>query len=86
VKGLPAGITKYAYSVSANNAAGEVSCESAEMKVDLSASSGISDVKTNANGKVEYFNLQGMPVSNGNLTPGIYIRRQGSSVKKVVVQ
>lgn len=34
---------------------------------------------------VEYYNLQGMRV-NGNLAPGIYIRRQGTAVTKVLVK
>lgn len=34
---------------------------------------------------VEYYNLQGQRV-NGELTPGCYIRRQGSSVTKVMIR
>jgi hypothetical protein len=43
-------------------------------------------VKTASIGKVEYYNLQGLPVNAANLTPGLYIRRQGSSVQKVIVK
>lgn len=39
-----------------------------------------------ANAPVEFFNLQGFPVSASNLTPGIYVCRQGSKVTKVLVK
>lgn len=39
-----------------------------------------------ANGPVEYFNLQGVRVSGNNLTPGIYVRRQGGKTVKVLVK
>ncbi len=35
---------------------------------------------------VEWYNIQGMRVDEENLVPGIYIRRQGSDVKKVYIQ
>ena len=35
---------------------------------------------------VEYFNLNGMRVNGENLTPGIYIRRQGTKAGKVLVR
>lgn len=48
---------------------------------------GIEDiVNDNANAPVEYYNLQGIRVNGENLTPGIYIRRQGSEVIKVLVK
>lgn len=37
------------------------------------------------NAPVEYYNLQGMKV-NGELTPGIYVRRQGGKTVKVLVK
>lgn len=37
------------------------------------------------NAPVEYYNLQGMKVS-GELTPGIYVRRQGTKAVKVLVK
>lgn len=50
-------------------------------------SSGINDIYTDDNdAPVEYFNLQGMRVSADNLTPGVYIRRQGSTTSKVLVK
>lgn len=37
-------------------------------------------------GKAEYFNLQGVKINPENATPGLYIRRQGGKVAKVVVK
>lgn len=37
------------------------------------------------NAPVEYFNLQGIRVNSDNLTPGVYVRRQGSKTTKVLV-
>lgn len=48
--------------------------------------SGITDIEADGNAPVEYFNLQGMPVNADNLTPGIYIRRQGGKVTKILVR
>ncbi|MDE5799961.1 MAG: chitobiase/beta-hexosaminidase C-terminal domain-containing protein [Paramuribaculum sp.] len=39
-----------------------------------------------ANAPVEFFNLQGFSVKADNLTPGIYVCRQGSKVMKVLVK
>lgn len=39
-----------------------------------------------SNAPAEFFNLQGMRVDADNLTPGIYIMRQGKTVKKVLVK
>jgi len=43
-------------------------------------------VDNNANAPVEYFNIQGMQVSADNLTPGLYIKRQGTETVKVLVK
>ena len=53
-----------------------------EILVSTVAPSGVEDVNVDEDAPVEYFNLQGQRV-NGELTPGIYIRRQGSTVTKV---
>ena len=47
---------------------------------------GVEDVEADAdiNAPVEYFNLQGQPVANPS--NGIYIRRQGSKVAKVIIR
>lgn len=46
--------------------------------------SGIEEVESDDDAPVEYFNLQGMRVANPEA--GVYIRRQGSSVSKVLVK
>lgn len=48
------------------------------------ASQGIADVEVE-NAPVEYYNLQGVRM-NGELTPGLYIRRQGNTATKVIVK
>ncbi len=40
----------------------------------------------NSNAPVEYFNLQGIRVNGDQLTPGLYIRRQGTEASKVLVK
>lgn len=50
------------------------------------AESGIQDVVVDENAPVEWFNLQGVRVNGENLTPGIYIKRQGSKAVKVLVR
>lgn len=39
-----------------------------------------------ANGPVEYYNLQGVRVASENLVPGFYIVRQGSKTAKVLIR
>lgn len=53
-------------------------------KQDLSAIGGIEADNTDA--KVEYYNLQGIRVAADNLTPGIYVRRQGTEVSKILIR
>ncbi|MCM1348119.1 MAG: chitobiase/beta-hexosaminidase C-terminal domain-containing protein [Firmicutes bacterium] len=40
----------------------------------------------NSNAPVEYFNLQGVRVDADNMVPGIYVRRQGTEVTKILVK
>lgn len=47
--------------------------------------SGITDITADEDAPVEFFNLQGVRVS-GDLTPGLYIRRQGSVATKIAVK
>lgn len=48
---------------------------------------GLSNVIVGAeNAPVQYFNLQGVAVDADNLTPGIYVRRQGNNASKVVIR
>ncbi len=46
----------------------------------------VNTVLTDSEAAAEYFNLNGVKVSNTELNPGIYVKRQGSTVKKVVVK
>ena len=53
----------------------------------VSAEAAIGNVATDlTNGPVEYYNLQGMRVNGSQLTPGIYILRQGSKATKIYVK
>ena len=56
-----------------------------ELKQTDSNTSSVADVAVDQEGEVEFFNLQGVRV-NGELTPGLYIRRQGNRATKVVVK
>lgn len=40
----------------------------------------------NSDAPVEYFNLNGVRLNGDNLTPGLYIRRQGTKATKVIVR
>lgn len=55
-----------------------------------SSSTGIEDVNADVapevSAEVEYYNLQGIRVNPDNLKTGIYIRRQGKEVKKILVK
>lgn len=46
---------------------------------------GITDIEADNNAPVEIFDLQGRPV-NGELTTGIYVKRQGNKVSKEIVR
>jgi hypothetical protein len=45
---------------------------------------GVSDITIDSNAPATYYNLNGIRVDATNLTPGIYIRHQGSTTTKVV--
>ena len=45
--------------------------------------SGVMNIELDLNAPVEYYNLQGVRVENP--TSGLYIRRQGNNVSKVVL-
>lgn len=74
-------------------AAGEVN-----MKIDVmwnsvpinvtftSFTSAIGSIEADGNGAAEYFNLQGVRVNADNMTPGVYVKRQGGKVSKVIVR
>lgn len=53
----------------------------------FNATGGISAVSVDdGNAPAEWYNMQGMRVDEGNLSPGIYIRRQGNMVSKILVK
>lgn len=49
-------------------------------------STGILEVLSEADAEAVYFNLQGMRVLESELLPGIYVKRQGNTVTKVLVK
>lgn len=48
--------------------------------------SGIGNVTVDAEAPVEYYNINGMRVDGDNLQSGLYIRRQGNTVTKILVK
>lgn len=48
--------------------------------------SGIGSIVADENAPVEYFNLQGIRIDAEHATPGIYIKRQGKTVSKVILK
>lgn len=57
------------------------------IRITDSDNNAIGDVEADTSAlPVEYFNLQGMRVDAGALTPGIYIRRQGTKTTKIAVR
>lgn len=47
---------------------------------------GVDNIAIDENAEVEYFNVQGMRVDANNLTPGVYVVRQGSKAHKVIIK
>lgn len=80
VEGLEKGKTYY-FTVVAVNDEGKKSADSNEIMVDLSTS-GVEEINIDNDAPVEYYNLQGIRVENPGT--GIYLRRQGSHVEKVI--
>lgn len=66
-----------------NNDGGTVSFKSITVNFDVAGSA--LDIEANQDAPVEYFNLQGVRI-NGELTPGLYIRRQGTATSKVIIR
>lgn len=48
-------------------------------------SSGISGIAAD-NAQVEYYNLNGVRVNGDNMAPGLYVKRQGNKVSKVIIR
>ncbi len=51
---------------------------------DTNPDAAVGEITTDNNAPVEYYNLQGVRVSGDQ--PGVYVRRQGSSVSKVIIK
>lgn len=51
---------------------------------DTNNGAGVNDIVSDENAPVEFFNLQGVKVAGDQ--PGLYIRRQGTNVSKVIVK
>ncbi len=47
---------------------------------------GIDSIIDDENAPVEYFNLNGIRVDSENLAPGIYVKRQGRKVSKILIR
>ncbi len=59
----------------------------ATIAVTVNGNGGIGDITDDDSDKpVEYYNLNGVRLSGDTLAPGIYIRRQGSTVSKITVR
>ncbi len=59
----------------------------AKAEYTINKTSGIEGITVGAdNAPAEYFNLQGIRVDASNLTPGVYVRRQGDNATKVVIR
>lgn len=49
-------------------------------------SNGLEGVDVNEEAPVRYYNLQGIEVAAEDLTPGIYVRREGNKASKVSIR
>lgn len=54
----------------------------------LTNSSAIDEINTdhNQNGECEYFDIMGRAISNSNINPGVYIRRNGNEISKIIMR
>ncbi|RXE71283.1 M6 family metalloprotease domain-containing protein [Muribaculaceae bacterium Isolate-002 (NCI)] len=82
VDNLPEGKAEFRYTVVAVNGENKKSAASNAVDVKLGSASIDGIATDNDNAPVEYYNLQGIRVDNP--AGGIYIRRQGSRVEKVI--
>lgn len=58
-----------------------------DLTLKVEAATAIDDVAADDNvGDVEYYNLMGVRIATGDLTPGIYIIRRGNQVSKTIVR
>lgn len=57
-----------------------------ERSFNAAIPTGVEGIEVSADADAEYYTLQGVRVSASNLTPGLYIRRQGNTATKVMVK
>lgn len=57
-----------------------------ETTVTVNVGAGVDDIVVDNNTEYQYFDLQGRPVSEPNMAPGVYIRRSGAKAEKVLVK
>lgn len=58
-----------------------------EYRIALADPSGVESVEMAvADGPVEYYDLSGRRIAAGSYTPGIYIRRIGTTAEKIIVR
>lgn len=82
------GLQKVTYNVNNPNTSKKTNTQSVyRMYVTLKGSASISDIAADSpDAPVEYFDLSGRPVKPDNLSPGLYIRRQGQKSEKMLVK
>jgi hypothetical protein len=81
--------TKYAYSLFANNADDEIIYNgTGQFETQKYTSSVITIEADNLEMSdiMQYFNMNGIEIKSHHLTPGIYIRRQGKRVSKIMIR
>jgi hypothetical protein len=79
---------QYSFMVQATNGT-EKSGIAKIVKVEITEKSGVEDITVapaEGNAPVIYYNLNGVQMNGDNLAPGLYIRRQGNDVSKVLVK
>lgn len=77
---------KGAYTEVATQAEGETLTPVIVFLSSSNVSTGVETVEFDENAAVQYFNLNGVQVKAENLTPGLYIVRQGNKVSKQVIR
>ena len=78
------GDSEYTYEMY-HTAAATLPTSGFEKNEDNTSTSGVADVAVDQTGEAEFFNLQGVRVQ-GELVPGLYIRRQGNTAVKVMIK
>lgn len=88
---MPAGsytdeVTGNIFTVTASTISGTVGPTGIAVIIDPNASGINAPVADNSRAAVVYYNMQGIAVDSSCLSPGIYVRRQGSTATKIMVK